>query len=200
MARLFLCRSPRTAVSGRSAQWFGTSSRKAIPEGHTTSITRTAPQSADPPSLTEPPPAFVFTSSTPITRASQLLRDGPPPCPATGTQQLTDLAACRAPSGQPQPTKAAHIEARDSYVPCWRLNRAHVTYTPDTAEPINRHPLGLSQSASQTLVLMSFDDVTTRDQCFTFIHLLGSHLPPHRTTFPVSLTTTTHSPQQHTVV
>ena len=52
MARLFLCRSPRTAVNGRSAQWFGTSPRRAIPEGHTTSITRTAPQSANPPSST----------------------------------------------------------------------------------------------------------------------------------------------------
>src|ERR1017187_3292502 len=48
----FLCRSPRTAVNGRSAQWFGTTPRRAIPEGHTTSITRTAPQSADPPSST----------------------------------------------------------------------------------------------------------------------------------------------------
>ena len=47
----FLCRSPRTAVNGRSAQWFETAPRRAIPEGHTTSITRTAPQSADPPSL-----------------------------------------------------------------------------------------------------------------------------------------------------
>lgn len=52
IARLFLCRSPRAAVNGRSAQWFGTSPRRAIPEGHTTSITRTAPQSANPPSFT----------------------------------------------------------------------------------------------------------------------------------------------------
>jgi hypothetical protein len=53
--------------------------------------------------------------STPITGASPLLRDGPSPCPATGTQSLTDLLLGTLPLDTALPTNDA----------CWRADMRH---------------------------------------------------------------------------
>ncbi len=98
MARLFLCRSPRTAVNGRSAQWFGTSPRRAIPEGHTTSITRTAPQSANPPSSTRATSCVRVHKLQPHYRTFTATTSRPAPVPRLGTLPLAVCAACGPPS------------------------------------------------------------------------------------------------------
>ncbi len=97
-------------------------------------------------------------------QASQLLRDGPPLCPATGTQSLPDSADWDAPSRQPQPGRGSR---RARPVACLFYGRqvprfpykspsqAHATSMPDTAWPVHRIPPGSSQDASGTLVLMS---------------------------------------------
>ena len=131
MARLFLCRSPRTAVNGRSAQWFGTSPRRAIPEGHTTSITRTAPQSAHPPSFTRATSCVRVHKLQPHYRTFLTTTSRPVPVPRLGTLPLAVSAACGPPSrGQPgtiaqlsRPTLSGrqvllfHASARDELTP-----------------------------------------------------------------------------------
>ena len=106
MARLFLCRSPRTAVNGRSAQWFGTSPRRAIPESHTTSITRTAPQSANPPSFTRATSCVRVHKLQPHYRTFTATTSRPAPVPRLGTLPLTVRAACGPPSRSQQGTVA----------------------------------------------------------------------------------------------
>jgi hypothetical protein len=85
------------------------------------------------------------------------------------------------------------------HVPCKSPSQARATFMPDTAKAVNRYPFGLSQDSIKAPVLMS-PSLTTRRRWFTFVRLLGSHLPPLATAFPQTLTTMAHSPQQLVVV
>jgi hypothetical protein len=73
--------------------------------------------------------------------------------------------------------------------------RARAAYMPDTARPINRHPSGLSRDNHQAPVLMS---------SYALRHVIDGSLsfafPDHTCHIlcdvSLTLTTTTHSPQQ----
>jgi Integrase core domain len=53
---------------------------------------------------------------------------------------------------------------------------------PDTARPVNRHPPDSSRDSIEAPVSMSLG-LTTRHQWFTYVRLLGPHLPPSRRLF-----------------
>src|SRR5664280_2718640 len=84
-------------------------------------------------------------------RASQLLRDGPPACPATGTLPLTDSAA----RVLPLATRRCHFGALPSHVPYESLDRAHAACMPDAAWAVNGYPPDSSQDKPAALVLTS---------------------------------------------
>ena len=109
------------------------------------------------------------------------------------------LATCRSPGGFPLQSTKTRIVSRSSPVPLQSPNQARATFMPDTAKAVNRYPFGLSQDSIKAPVLMS-PSLTTRRRWFTFVRLLGSHLPPLATAFPQTLTTMAHSPQQLVVV
>ncbi len=54
---------------------------------------------------------------------------------------------------------------------------------PDTARPINRHSSDSSRDSIEAPVSMS-PGLTTRHQWFTYVRLLGPHLPHHVRLFP----------------
>ena len=190
MARLFLCRSPRTAVNGRSAQWFGTSPRRAIPEGHTTSITRTAPQSANPPSFTRAASCVRVHKLQPHYRTLTTTTSRPAPVPRLGTLPLTVRAACvsvlpLAASRAPSPRLPGRRYRGDRFscsVPAPMTSSRHL-YTGHRQGSTQATPwlrarmrAPLSRGSGDPPVLMPSFRLSMRQQWFTHVRLLVTHL------------------------
>ena len=189
MARLFLCRSPRTAVNGRSAQWFGTSPRRAIPEGHTTSITRTAPQSANPPSSTRATSCVRVHKLRPHYRTFFATTSRPAPCPASVLcrSQCAPLAVLPLAASQAGLPSAADRRYRGDRlscsVPAPATSSRHL-YTGHRqgsmqATPWLRarhHGAPLSRKLCAPPVLMPSFRLSMRQQWFTHVRLLVTHL------------------------
>ncbi len=76
-------------------------------------------------------------------------------------------------------------------VPCRSPDQFHAIYTPDTAHPITRSPMSLSQGMETPLVLMSILWMTTRQQWFRFIRLSDPYLPSYYSHFTSTLMTIT---------
>jgi hypothetical protein len=92
--------------------------------------------------------------STRITRASSLLRDGPPLCPATGTQLLEIHHLLELFLSPPIPPGVT-FRTTGSRVPNQSPDQAHATYTPDTARAVDRYLPDSSRRQDQPSVLMS---------------------------------------------
>ena len=76
-------------------------------------------------------------------------------------------------------------------VPYKSPDQTHAIYTPDTAHPITRFPMSLSQGMETPLVLMPILWLTTRQQWFRSIRLSDPHLPSYNSHFTSMLMTTT---------
>jgi hypothetical protein len=82
-------------------------------------------------------------------RASSLLRDGPPLCPASlrlpSRFPPLGVLAWRPAAGQCRTTGQPPIGTTGSHVPHRSQNRTRATSMPDTAWPVGRHPPGSSR-------------------------------------------------------
>ena len=125
-------------------------------------------------------------------QASQLLRDGPPLCPATGTQSLPDSADWDAPS------RRARLAATPAAFGFWPsvLRATGSTISVQEPKPSSRHLHAGHRLASRQVPARliprpqarpGFDVVfkfSTRQQWFTRVRLLGSHLTRSGVPFP----------------
>src|ERR1022692_4781101 len=91
----------------------------------------------------EPPPAFVFTSSTPITGASPLLRAGPPARAATVLSASSFRCAAR--SLSPPAHAGGRIGTRLPKFRAEAADRARAAFMPGTTWPVNGYPPGSSR-------------------------------------------------------
>src|SRR5664280_1088673 len=94
--------------------------------------------------------------STPITRASPLLRAGPP----AGTASVLSVSGFRRTTRSLSPTHAtrARTGSIGTRLPTFHAgaaDRARAAYTPDTAWPTSGHPPGSSRRLLNSPVLMS---------------------------------------------
>jgi hypothetical protein len=179
----FPCRSPRTAVNGRSAQWFETTPRRAAPEGQPTSITRTAPLPARPRHL-DPDPAFHVRVHKlhPHYRGFPTTTGWSASVPRDGTQSLTVSAAWDTPSRSP--SKVSCVKARLLPFHAEAADQACVVYMPDTTWPVSGHPPDSSRNTPHAPVSMSPVPVTTLHQRFAYARLPDPYLTPHTAPFP----------------
>src|SRR5258708_9897177 len=91
----------------------------------------------------KPPPPFVFTSSTPIPRASPLLLAGPP---AGATTVLSASSfSCPAHSLSHPATARRSISTRLPAFHAKAADRARAAFMPGTAWPVNGYPPGSSR-------------------------------------------------------
>ena len=89
--------------------------------------------------------AFITTTS----RSTSVPRIGTLPKVAVATR---GSPSCR-PGGQPHPFRlAVRIETTDSPVPCQGLQRAHATFTPDTARATSRQLPGSGHAEGRVLI------------------------------------------------
>jgi hypothetical protein len=117
--------------------------------------------------------------STPITRASPLLRGDPPPCPASVRSPLQFQLLGVLPSADRFNTRP--IPSRRG-VPTFHTGAQAELAPPlcrTTTWPASRHPPGSSQGNNWTLVSVVVHTLTTGPRWFTRVRLLGSHLTHH---------------------
>ena len=137
----------------------------------------------------EPPPAFVFTSSGPITGPSPLLRAVPPPCPASvlcrsrcAPLAVLPLAASRAPSPL-SPGRRYRGDRFSCSVPAPATSSRHLCtghrQGSMQAAPwlrTRQHGAPLSRKLCTPPVLMPSFRLSMRQQWFTHVRLLVAHL------------------------
>ena len=123
--------------------------------------------------------------SSPVTGPSPLLQGGPPRCPASVLSPSRFQPLGVLPHADRRQHAASHIGASGSHVPHRSLNRARATFAPDDhLARTCRHPPDPSQGNNWTLVSIIVDTLSTFQQWFTRVRLLGSHLTPSRAPFP----------------
>ena len=118
--------------------------------------------------------------STSITEASSLLRVAPPSAPHryAHSRGVTHL------------NFSLIISTTGSHVPQKSLKQRHATYTPDTDQPVNRHPLDSSRTMHQDPVSMS---TVAAFDASSVVRLRSSHCSSHDAShdaFSLTLTTT----------
>src|SRR6266704_661186 len=151
--------------------------------GNFSSSTRLLPESFWLIERTQPRTARPLRSAL-ITRASALLRAGPPARPAT---VLSPSRHQHRRERSLSPARASGPGSRGTRLLLFRAeaaDRARVVYMPDTAWPVSGHPPGSSRGSQNTPVSMSAKSVSTRQQRFTCARLPGPHLTPLTTPFP----------------
>ena len=104
--------------------------------------------------------------SSPITGPSTLLRDDPPPCPASVRSRLWGHHL----------RLSLSIGTTGSHVPRKSPDQVHAISMPDAAQTINRLPLGLSCRPPSTRSFDPISDISTPHQWFACAHLLDPYL------------------------
>jgi hypothetical protein len=120
--------------------------------------------------------------STPITRASSLLRAGPPAGPAT----VLTPALRTGYSLSPPETRAGSVESGLLPFHAEAADRARVASMPDTAWPVNGHPPDSSRDHLDTPVSMSPASFSTRQQRIACARLPDPHLTHHLRLFHIA--------------
>src|SRR6266496_4285741 len=112
--------------------------------------------------------------STPITGASSLLRDGPPPCPGPVLCLLRFLPL----EELPPPRTCQHRDSRTtgSPVPRKSLDRARALFTPDAARAVDRYLPGSSQDRIHPPGFDVILSISTLRQGFGFTRLHDPYL------------------------
>ncbi len=124
-------------------------------------------QDDPPPSLQPHYRAFIATTRRSV------------PLPCTGTLPLTVSAAWGSPFDRPASThQTGTITARGSHVPCQRPDQARATFMPDNRQGSRQVSPGSSRSNNRTPVTIAIHTLTTLQQWFTRVRLLGPHLTP----------------------
>ena len=125
--------------------------------------------------------------SAPITGASSLLRDGPPPCPGPVLCLSRFLPLEELPP--PRTTRHGDSRATGSPVPCKSLDRARALFTPDAAGAVDRYPPGSSQDRIHSPGSDITLSISTLPQGFGFTRLHDPHLTRSCRAFSATLTT-----------
>src|SRR5210317_1228562 len=104
--------------------------------------------------------------STPITKASSLLRATPPLCSASGLPSSWGLHL----------DASLTIGTTGSHVPHESLDHVHATFMPAAAQAVSRCPLSLSGSRVRTPFLTTSGELSTPQQWFGFTRLREPYL------------------------
>src|SRR6266540_4127990 len=125
--------------------------------------------------------------SAPVTGASPLLRDGPPPCPGP----VLCLSRFLPLEELPPPRALRHGDPRatGSPVPRKSLDRARALFTPDAAGAADRYPPGSSQDRIHSPGSDITLSISTLPQGFGFTRLHDPHLTRSCRAFSATLTT-----------
>jgi hypothetical protein len=124
-------------------------------------------------------------SLRPHYQASSLLRDGPPPCPAS-VLHPSRCAPLEALPLATSPRPGSSVRATGSHVPCKSPGQARAAYMPDAIRAVNRLPPDLSRGPGHAPVSTPLKFVTTRHQRFALARLPDPHLTRSRRAFPRS--------------
>ena len=114
-------------------------------------------------------------SLRPHYRASALLRDSPPPCPATVLRPSRCWPLGDLPLAAGLPGRRS-IGATGSHVPRKSPGQARAAYMPDAIWAVSRLPPDLSRSPGHAPVSTPLRKLTTRQQRFAFARLPDPHL------------------------
>src|SRR6266566_3952535 len=151
--------------------------------GNFSSSTRLLPENFWLIERTQPRTARPLRSAL-ITRASALLRAGPPARPATVLSPSRHQHRLERSLSPARASGPGSIGTRLLLFRAEAADRARVVYMPDTAWPVSGHPPGSSRGSQNTPVSMSSEWVSTRQQRFACARLTDPHLTPLTTPFP----------------